>query len=146
MSDRNQGGRPRKTDEKKRSYTYCMRFTREEYSQLEARRADYGYASVASLIHHRLFSRTVNTNNALPASQLLVISGIIKEVNSIGKNINQAVRKIEFLDAGSEKILLYEARKLEEMIEEVRKKEEEILAIINPSTAQFGFTPMKTFQ
>lgn len=146
MSGYNKGGRPRKTEKLKRNHIYHIRFSESEYLDLKKRRLDYGYASVASLIHYKLFGKThCNDSGALPAAQLLVISGIIKEVNAIGKNVNQVVKKIEFMDTRAEKPLLYESIKIEEMLSEVRQHEEKILEILNLSTAQFGFSPMRPF-
>lgn len=141
----NKGGRPRKTDGAKKTHTYRIRFTEEEFAELCRKREEGGYASVASLVHHRLFNRQKGTDGALPIMQIQIISGAIREINAVGKNINQAVKKLESMDSGAEKAALYEAKKIEEYVREVIKREDEILENLNRSTAQYGYPPMKGF-
>ena len=77
--------------------------------------------------------------------QIQIISGAIREINAVGKNLNQSVKKLESMDSGAEKAALYEAKKIEEYVREVIKKEDEILENLNRSTAQYGYPPMKGF-
>lgn len=129
MKGHNKGGRPRKPEKLKKNHIYYIRFSESEYLELKRRRLDYGYASVASLIHHNLLGKThYNASRALPITQVRKIYGITKEINAIGKNVNQVVKKIECMEVV--KPVLYESKKLEKMILDLIQCEDKIIEIL----------------
>lgn len=137
-------GRP-KLPEKKVRNNFTIRLSSEEYEQLKTKQLEEGFATLASLIHSRIFSRQFySSSNLLSLAEIGNLYQYIKELNAIGRNINQIARKVETMDDGSEKPVIYELRKVGEKLDEIIRIEKMFQEVVNKSLEARGMKPNKS--
>jgi len=120
---------------KKRIY---VRLTDKEFTTLESRCKNTTCRSVSDYVRRCLFSKTITTitRDASADEAIMQMSHLIRELNAIGSNFNQLVRKVNTISQGAEikgLLLLFESQKkamfskIDEVKEQVQKLAEKWL-------------------
>lgn len=107
---KNQGGRPKKPEEERRTLTHGLRLSPKEKEELEAR-ADRAGLSLSEYLRRKALGKPVKTK---------VDGKALKELNRIGVNLNQLARAAnrgDLLLDGQAKEAIQELRALIEKID-----------------------------
>lgn len=131
---RNLGGRPKQSVLKTRYLT--VRLTEEEYKSLSNNAKQQHYSTISSYVHHRLFSRNFSRNiHTLSFIDAIRIDEVYKEISKCGVNINQVAKKINSLrQETDDSILIYEVKKLQEILKIVQENSQEIYKLLLEKT------------
>lgn len=117
------------TENNNRKRRIYVRLTDKEFTILESRCENTTCRSVSDYVRHCLFSRPITTitRDASADEAITQISHLNRELNAIGNNFNQTVRKINATSQAAEMkglLLLFESQKktLFSKIEEVKEQ------------------------
>ena len=131
---RNPGGRPKQSVLKTRYLR--VRLTDEEYNSLLNNAKQQHYSTISSYVHHRLFSRNFSKNvHTFSFQDAIRIEEVYKEIAKCGVNINQVAKKINSLrEEIDDSILIYEVKKLQEILSIVEINSQEIYKLLIEKT------------
>lgn len=104
------------TENNNRKRRIYVRLTEKEYSVLENRCKSTTCRSVSDYVRHCLFSRPITTitRDASADEAIMRMSHLNRELNAIGNNFNQLVRKVNASSQAAEikgLLLLFESQK-----------------------------------
>ncbi|WP_181308834.1 plasmid mobilization relaxosome protein MobC [Rufibacter sp. XAAS-G3-1] len=91
------GGRPKKEAKEKKDFRITLRFTDDEFKELEKRLKDSGYDEMSTYARLKLLSTESNAVHN-PRPLLLAISKLNSEIHKVGVNINQIAKYVNYLD------------------------------------------------
>lgn len=126
------------TENNNRKRRIYVRLTDKEFTALESRCKNTTCRSVSDYVRHCLFSKpiTIITRDASADEAILQMSLLNRELNAIGNNFNQLVRKVNTTSQASEikgLLLLFESQKktmfskIDEVKEQLQKLAEKWL-------------------
>lgn len=126
------------TENKNRNRRIYVRLTDKEFSILESRCRNSTCRSVSDYVRHCIFSKpiTIITRDASADGAIIQMSYLNRELNAIGNNFNQLVRKINATTQAAEMkglLLLFESQKktmfstIDEVKEQLQKLAEKWL-------------------
>lgn len=142
MKSKNKGGRPPLPEDKRRDHNFTIRFSNAEYTEVKQIAKNGGFASVASLISQRLFSSMAyRAEGCLSMKDVTILMDEVSQINAVGRNINQGVRRLETLDVRNSPQILSETQKLKEMLAVVRERQQYIVDLIKTAVERAGYKP-----
>ena len=117
------------TENNNRKRRIYVRLTEKEFTTLDSRCKNTTCRTVSDYVRHCLFSKTITTitRDASADEAIMQMSHLNRELNAIGSNFNQLVRKVNATSQGTEikgLLLLIESQKkaLFSKIDEVREQ------------------------
>ncbi|WP_417354172.1 plasmid mobilization protein [Flavobacterium sp.] len=104
------------TENNTRKRRIYVRLTDKEFTTLESRCKNTTYCSVSDYVRHCIFSKPITTitRDASTDEAILQMSHLNRELNAIGNNFNQLVRKVNASSEAAEMkglLLLFESQK-----------------------------------
>ena len=131
---RNKGGRPKQSILK--THNICVRVTDSEKEILLNNAKQQHYSTISAYVHHRLFSRNFSRNiHTFSFQDAIRIEEVYHELSRCGVNINQVAKKINSLrEEIDDSILIYEVKKLQEILTIVEKNSQEIYKLLIEKT------------
>lgn len=118
MERKGKGGRPRTSNPRNRTLMVCC--TREEADGIKEAALRSGYATMASYLRDRALTRAQQAGR-MDIWETDKVERIFSEVRRIGVNINQVTRRLNTFDERAEKVIGYEARKIEGQMAEIER-------------------------
>jgi MobC-like protein len=126
------------TEDNNRKRRIYVRLTDKEFTTLESRCKNTTCRSVSDYVRHCLFSRPITTitRDASADEAIMQMSHLNRELNAIGNNFNQLVRKVNATSQAAEVkglLLLFESQKkvmfskIDEVKEQLQKLAEKWL-------------------
>jgi hypothetical protein len=126
------------TENNNRKRRIYVRLTDKEFSTLESRCKNTTCRSVSDYVRHCLFSKPITTisRDASTDEAIIQISHLNRELNAIGSNFNQLVRKVNASSQAAEMkglLLLFDSQKkvmfskIDEVKEQLQKLTEKWL-------------------
>lgn len=124
------------TENNNRKRRIYVRLTEKEFTTLESRCKNTTCRSVSDYVRHCLFSKTITTitRDASADEALMQMSLLNRELNAIGSNFNQLVRKVNATSQTAEitgLLLLFESQKktMFSKIDEVKEQLQKLTEI-----------------
>lgn len=131
---KNKGGRPK--EEVVKTSLYKIRLTEEQKKKLFYNAKQQHYKTTSSYVLHRLFSKNSSKNvHTFSFIDAIRIDKVYKELSKCGVNINQVAKKINSLrQETDDSILIYEVKKLQEIMKIVQENSQEIYNLLIEKT------------
>ncbi|WP_026461455.1 hypothetical protein [Adhaeribacter aquaticus] len=125
---RNRGGRKKKDEKELAKYLIGLKVVKADFGLLENQFKNSTYTSKTDMYYDLIFNKKIKVKDGLSLELLSKIQTLTKEINAIGTNYNQVVKKINSLT--NDKPLPFELSKLVNLTEMVLNKQSKFNEIL----------------